>query len=101
MLFVACSAMVKQTSLTSAKSVVGTCPDMCPEKERYRREDTRRLSWFEVDHSTYVPGVSRNFQFYHPTPITSFPLQNAKVDHSKAIKEYSGSAADKVGELEF
>ena len=51
--------MVKQTSLTSAKSVVGMCPDMCPEKERYRREDTRRLSWFEVDHSTYEPGVSR------------------------------------------
>lgn len=50
--------MVKHTSLTSAKSVVGTCPDMCPEKERYRREDTRRLSWFEVDHSTYEPGVS-------------------------------------------
>lgn len=51
--------MVKVTSLTSAKSVVGTCPDMCPEKERYRREDTRRLSWFEVDHSTYEPGVRR------------------------------------------
>jgi hypothetical protein len=30
-----------------------------------------------------------------------FPLQNAKVDHSKAIKEYSGSAADKVGDSEF
>lgn len=52
-------AMVKQTSLTSAKSVVGTCPDMCPEKERYRREDTRRLSWFEIDRSTYEPGVGK------------------------------------------
>lgn len=102
-LFVVCSAMVKQTSLTSAKSVVGTCPDMCPEKERYRREDTRRLSWFEVDHSTYVPGVSKNFNFIIQLQLlsnTSFPLQNAKVDHSKAIKEYSGSAADKVGDLE-
>jgi hypothetical protein len=66
--------MVKQTSLTSAKSVVGMCPDMCPEKERYRREDTRRLSWFEVDHATYVPGVSRKYYviqlqhecYYHP-----------------------------------
>lgn len=104
-LFAACSAMVKHTSLTSAKSVVGTCPDMCPEKERYRREDTRRLSWFEVDHSTYVPGVSRKFfnfiiQF-QLLSNTSVLLQNAKVDHRKAIKEYSGSAADKVGELEF
>ena len=32
---------------------------------------------------------------------TPFQMQNAKVDHSKAIKEYSGSAADKVGDLEF
>ena len=30
-----------------------------------------------------------------------FLLQNAKVDHSKAIKEYSGSAADKVSGLKF
>ncbi len=28
--------------------IVGVCPDMCPEKERYRREETRRLSYFEV-----------------------------------------------------
>lgn len=54
-------AMVKQTSLSSARSIIGTCPDMCPEKERYRREDTRRLSWFEVDHATYEPGVRREF----------------------------------------
>ena len=92
--------MVKQTSLTSAKSVVGMCPDMCPEKERYRREDTRRLSWFEVDHSTYEPGVSRQLNtIKSKVTIAHFPLQNAKVDHSKAVKEYSGSAADKVGDL--
>jgi len=32
----------------ATRVLVGTCPDMCPEKERYRREDTRRLSYFEV-----------------------------------------------------
>ena len=39
---------VKQKSLTTATVVIGTCPDMCPEKERYMREDRRRLSWFEL-----------------------------------------------------
>ena len=29
-------------------------------------------------------------------PLCCVSLQNAKVDHRKAIKEYSGSAADKV-----
>ena len=42
------AGMVKQTSIAEATAIVGTCPDMCPEKERYNREDTRRLSYFEV-----------------------------------------------------
>ncbi|CAD5118677.1 DgyrCDS7362 [Dimorphilus gyrociliatus] len=50
--------------------VMGTCPDMCPEKERYFREDKRRLSIYEV-----VPG-------------------HDIVDHSRAVKEYSRSSAD-------
>lgn len=37
---------------------MGTCPDMCPEKERYMREDRRRLSWYELDRETSEPGVS-------------------------------------------
>ena len=40
--------MKKQISLMEAEVLVGTCPDMCPEKERYRRQDTHRLSWFEI-----------------------------------------------------
>ena len=36
---------------------MGKCPDMCPEKERYMREDRRRLSWFELDQHTSEPGV--------------------------------------------
>ena len=58
MILSACpSGIVKQTTLTDAQVIIGTCPDMCPEKERYIREETRRLSWFEVTADS-VPGVS-------------------------------------------
>ncbi|XP_067404919.1 germinal-center associated nuclear protein isoform X2 [Emydura macquarii macquarii] len=63
-------ARVKRTDLGKAKTFVGTCPDMCPEKERYMRETRNQLSIFEV-----VPGSD-------------------KVDHAAAIKEYSRSSAD-------
>ncbi|XP_026563386.1 germinal-center associated nuclear protein isoform X2 [Pseudonaja textilis] len=63
-------ARVKQMHLGKAKTFVGTCPDMCPEKERYMRETRNQLSFFEV-----IPGTD-------------------KVDHAAAIKEYSRSSAD-------
>ncbi|XP_053139055.1 germinal-center associated nuclear protein isoform X2 [Hemicordylus capensis] len=63
-------ARVKRTDLGKAKTFVGTCPDMCPEKERYMRETRNQLSLFEV-----LPGTD-------------------KVDHTAAIKEYSRSSAD-------
>ncbi|KAJ6665356.1 hypothetical protein lerEdw1_004405 [Lerista edwardsae] len=63
-------ARVKRTDLGRAKTFVGTCPDMCPEKERYMRETRNQLSPFEV-----FPGTD-------------------KVDHTAAIKEYSRSSAD-------
>ncbi|CAI7993826.1 Germinal-center associated nuclear protein [Geodia barretti] len=72
--------LVRQTSLTRAAVVVGACPDMCPEKERYMREDRRRLSWFELDHHISQPGAP-------------------KVDHQRAVKEYNRSAADKAEDL--
>lgn len=31
-----------------SKVFVGTCPDMCPEKERYMRETRNQLSVFEL-----------------------------------------------------
>ncbi|XP_038605101.1 germinal-center associated nuclear protein-like [Tachyglossus aculeatus] len=61
---------VKRTDLDKAKPIVGTCPDMCPEKERYLRESRKQLSIFEL-----LPGTD-------------------KVDHTAAIKEYSRSSAD-------
>ncbi|KAM9365403.1 germinal-center associated nuclear protein isoform 2-T2 [Pholidichthys leucotaenia] len=60
----------KRTDLHMSKVFVGTCPDMCPEKERYIRETRNQLSTFEV-----IP-------------------QTEMVDHTAAIKEYSRSSAD-------
>nr|XP_023665832.1 germinal-center associated nuclear protein isoform X1 [Paramormyrops kingsleyae] len=63
-------ARPKRTDLDLSKVFVGTCPDMCPEKERYMRETRNQLSSFEV-----IPNTE-------------------KVDHTSAIKEYSRSSAD-------
>ncbi|XP_048454634.1 germinal-center associated nuclear protein [Rhincodon typus] len=63
-------ARVKRTELEKAKAIVGTCLDMCPEKERYMRETRYQLSSFET-----IPGTD-------------------KVNHEAAIKEYSRSSAD-------
>eukprot|EP00118_Oscarella_pearsei_P003719 m.15479 g.15479 ORF g.15479 m.15479 type:complete len:1736 (+) comp26395_c0_seq1:192-5399(+) len=67
-------AVVKDTSIQTAKAVVGACPDMCPEKERYERESQRKYSYFEI--SVNSAGERR-------------------FDHMKAVKEYSRSSADK------
>lgn len=37
----------KQFDLASAQRTVGTCPDMCPEKERYMREDRHQVGSYE------------------------------------------------------
>lgn len=76
--------------------IVGMCPDMCPEKERYRREDTRRLSWFEIYHDG-EPRVSESsgMSLFSQCQLLFPPSQNPRVNHSLAVKEYSGSAADK------
>ncbi|XP_054471888.1 germinal-center associated nuclear protein [Anoplopoma fimbria] len=60
----------KRTDLDLSKVFVGTCPDMCPEKERYMRETRKQLSVFE------------------------FIQDSEMVDPSAAIKEYSRSSAD-------
>uniref|UniRef100_A0A3B4Y955 Germinal-center associated nuclear protein n=1 Tax=Seriola lalandi dorsalis TaxID=1841481 RepID=A0A3B4Y955_SERLL len=67
----------KRTDLDLSKVFVGTCPDMCPEKERYMRETRNQLSVFEV-----------------------FP-DTEMVDHAAAIKEYSRSSADQEEPLPF
>ncbi|XP_055018999.1 LOW QUALITY PROTEIN: germinal-center associated nuclear protein [Boleophthalmus pectinirostris] len=60
----------KRADLNLSKAFAGTCPDMCPEKERYMRETRNQLSIYEVLPNTEM------------------------VDHCTAIKEYSRSSAD-------
>ncbi|XP_057684683.1 germinal-center associated nuclear protein [Corythoichthys intestinalis] len=60
----------KSTDIDLSKVFVGTCPDMCPEKERYMRETRQQLSVYETLPNTEM------------------------VDHSAAVKEYSRSSAD-------
>lgn len=61
--------VVRQSDLKKAITSKGTCPDMCPEKERYLRQQRKLLHSYEMD-------------------------RNGNVDHRKAIKEYSRSSAD-------
>lgn len=63
--------MEKQSDLATARATRGTCPDMCPEKERYSRTDKKCLSTFEV-----LPG------------------SDGVMDHTRMVKEYSRSSAD-------
>uniref|UniRef100_A0A182W7F3 Germinal-center associated nuclear protein n=1 Tax=Anopheles minimus TaxID=112268 RepID=A0A182W7F3_9DIPT len=61
----------RTTDIRKAKNIEGTCPDMCPEKERYLRE------W-----KCMVPSYEKQ-------------LGGAtQIDHGKAIKQYSRSSAD-------
>ncbi|BFZ10368.1 hypothetical protein BsWGS_13408 [Bradybaena similaris] len=75
----------QQADLATAKAFVGICPDMCPEKERYYREDTRRLAIYEVI----------------PSTVSSLTGLKSKVDHARAVKEYSRSSADQEEPLPY
>ncbi|KAL6443470.1 hypothetical protein ACFW04_002953 [Cataglyphis niger] len=62
---------IKPASLATAKVTSGTCPDMCPEKERLMRESQRQIATYEqLEGNEY------------------------KINHVTAIKQYSRSSAD-------
>ncbi|XP_035916053.1 uncharacterized protein LOC118513859 [Anopheles stephensi] len=61
----------RTTDIKKAKNIEGTCPDMCPEKERYLRE------W-----KCMVPSYEKQLG------------GGSQIDHVKAIKQYSRSSAD-------
>lgn len=42
----------KESDISKAKATRGCCPDMCPERERYIREERRRVHVYEM-----VPGT--------------------------------------------
>lgn len=70
-----------ETDLNKALHFVGTCPDMCPEKERYFREHRQRLATYEMLSGRAEVPETRGGQYFF-------------VDPSKAVKEYSRSSAD-------
>ena len=62
------SGRPKRTDLDLSKVFVGTCPDMCPEKERYMRETRNQLSAYEVIPNTeMVKSDSSYWKFYNRT----------------------------------
>jgi len=44
--------MSKESDISKARATKGCCPDMCPERERYIREERRRVHLYEM-----VPGT--------------------------------------------
>lgn len=71
----------KTMDLSEAQPIVGTCLDMCPEKERYEREEWKDLSvfemvWFGIQSSLLqVPGTEHD--------------KIPRVDHQRAVKKFS------------
>uniref|UniRef100_A0A1Q3EZ29 Germinal-center associated nuclear protein n=1 Tax=Culex tarsalis TaxID=7177 RepID=A0A1Q3EZ29_CULTA len=66
----------RTTDIRKARSTQGTCEDMCPEKERYMRE-------FQLQVAAYEAGEGGG----------------QRMDHRKAIKQYSRSSADQEAPL--
>ncbi|XP_054005091.1 uncharacterized protein LOC128890548 [Hylaeus anthracinus] len=62
---------VKSHTLAAARVMIGTCPDMCPEKERLMRESKRQLALYELQEGNEY-----------------------KINHMIAVKQYSRSSAD-------
>ncbi|XP_054277294.1 uncharacterized protein LOC128996180 isoform X1 [Macrosteles quadrilineatus] len=61
---------VKDSDIKTAVSIKGTCPDMCPERERIIRQIGHQIAVYES-----LPGTN-------------------EMDENRAIKEYSRSSAD-------
>lgn len=62
------------------RALKGTCLDMCPEKERYFRDDKHQISPYEL---TTIQDIVSSYDGNYP-----------QLDHKKAVKEYSRSSAD-------
>lgn len=61
----------KSQTLSMTKVTCGTCPDMCPEKERLMRESQRQVAAYELLESV-----------------------DYRINHETAVKQYSRSSAD-------
>ncbi|XP_023718896.2 uncharacterized protein LOC111870657 isoform X2 [Cryptotermes secundus] len=63
----------RQSDLSKAAVIQGTCQDMCPEKERYQRESRHQVALYE-----YLTDANKE----------------VVMDHALAVKQYSRSSAD-------
>ncbi|KAI0327861.1 hypothetical protein GY45DRAFT_1436605 [Cubamyces sp. BRFM 1775] len=82
--------------LDEAITMVGTCMDMCPRFERYRRERENNLDKWEVGLH-----LSDTFeaQMSHGWLVDATPLSipgTKRVDHKRAVKIYERAAGDKT-----
>lgn len=77
-------------------ALVGTCPDMCPEKERLQREFQFQVSMFEMVNYPKVRTVTGKSTFVFDIPLTlvRVPFQNSALNHNYAVKQYCRSSAD-------
>ncbi|BHF57821.1 Germinal-center associated nuclear protein [Sparganum proliferum] len=73
---------VRVGGTTGRSTVRGVCPDMCPETERYLRECRQRVSVFECLTSSLSAGSA-----------------SWRLDHTRAVKDYSRSSADQAEPL--
>lgn len=74
--------------LDQAITMVGTCTDMCPRFERYRRERENNLDRWEV-----VCGLLKLPKF----ALILLKIPGTKrVDHKRAVKIYERAAGDKT-----
>ncbi|XP_071626359.1 uncharacterized protein Xmas [Temnothorax longispinosus] len=87
---------VKPASLAMAKMTNGTCPDMCPEKERLMRESQRQVAPYEqlegneyrINHATAVKQYSRSSADQEePMPHELRPVRSLKMTMSYLLHE--------------
>lgn len=76
--------------LEDAITMVGTCMDMCPRFERYRRERENNLTEFEFVRVDLSFPFGRLHHHFLQVPGTK------RVDHRKAVKMYERAAGDKT-----
>jgi nuclear mRNA export protein SAC3 len=76
--------------LDEAITMVGTCMDMCPRFERYRRERENNLFNWEVVRLSFFFRWRRELISRGKIPGTK------RVDHKRAVKMYERAAGDKT-----
>ncbi|KAM5541518.1 hypothetical protein V8D89_004708 [Ganoderma adspersum] len=83
--------------LEDAITMVGTCMDMCPRFERYRRERENNLDkWELVWRSSWSTSELKLPGVFEPQLILLKIPGTKRVDHKRAVKIYERAAGDKT-----